>query len=126
MSKLTVVGTIVAGPSRPMTEFPGIESTVPLVSKVQEYAVAMPHALVSVASPLAYVAVPGVGDAVTTVNFLYLRTEVALKFRFTTADGVSELSVDGLLILEFAATAPLTSLEVQGAGRYEILAAGPA
>lgn len=126
MGKLTVAGMIVAGPDRPMTDFPTVETNVPLVAKVQEFAVAMPHALVSVASPSAYVGVPGIGDAVTAVSFLYLRTEAALLFRLTTADGTSVLRIDGLTVLEFSASAPLTALEVQGSGRYEILAAGPA
>ena len=125
MGTLTVKGAIIAGPDRPTTDFPTAETNVALVSKVREYAVAMPHALVSVASPSAYVDVPGIGDAVTQVAFLYLRAEASLLFRLTTADGTSVLRIDGLVVLEFAAAAPLTQLEVQGGGRYEILAAGP-
>jgi hypothetical protein len=123
---LTVTGAIIAGPDRPTTDFPTGETNVALVAKVQDYAVAMPHALVAIASPSAYVDVPSIGSAVTTVSFLYLRAETSLLFRFTTTDGTSVLRIDGLAVLEFAASAPLTRLEVQGRGRYEILAAGPA
>lgn len=126
MGTLTVKGAIIAGPDRPTTDFPTAETNVALVSKVRDYAVAMPHALVAVASPSAYVDVPGIGDAVTQVAFLYVRAEAALLFRLTTVDGTSVLRIDGLVVLEFAAAAPLTGLEVQGSGRYEILAAGPA
>jgi len=86
----------------------------------------------SVNSPVAFVALDGVGSgqSVTQANTLYLRTTAQMLVRMTFADPaggpdiVSVVTVKGILILEPSDAGYLKLLEAQGAGTIEYFASG--
>jgi hypothetical protein len=125
MGQISLSGVVVVGPDGSTVAFPGAETTIPLVAATSDYAVSSPG-LMNANSPDDYVPMAGVGvdGPVTAGQFLYVRTESAVRLRLTTAAGVAVVPVSGLLILEFAGDASLTSLEVEGVSRVEYLVAG--
>jgi hypothetical protein len=125
MGSLSVTGVVVAEPSHITTGFPGASRSIPIVAKTTDYAVES-GGLATIDSPSAFVdtGLVGAGSPVTAGLFLIIRTEVPLTFRSTVLGVTHELAIDGLMVIEFSAAAPLSLLEVQGSGRFECLVVG--
>jgi len=127
--ELGLTGALILGPGGVQTTFPGGETTVALALGQDEYVVSTGVMLAKVASPAAYVPLPGVGTdgPVTKGRLLYLRTNAAVLVRLTTSAGVAVLPIHGLHLLEFPEDQELTLLEAQGASvTVEYLIAGQA
>jgi hypothetical protein len=126
MGTVSLSGVVVVGPDGSSAyAFPSAETTIPLIAATSDYAVSI-DGLQVVASPTDYADAPGVGTGgtVTQGRFIYARSDAPLLVRLTTTAGVAIVPIEGLLILEFTADAPLTKLEVKGTGRLSYLVAG--
>ncbi len=134
MGVAKIEGTLDVGPASVCdSEFPGGDSTANLTltpaSKVANVATGIPRMTLN--SPGAYVALSGIGalGPVTQANLLYLRSEQAIWVRLTfengsDADVVSELPVQGLLIIEVESARYIKLLEAKGSGKIEWCASG--
>lgn len=136
MSQLDFAGTLRLDPDRVADQdcVPAGSTTIPYATSPapKRVAVSTGDMQASVASPSAFVALPGVGGAgpVQEGTFLFLRTNCAMSIRTTTynlAGNVLAVEViNGLKVIEPDPSAYLVLLEAMGTGIVEYLVAGPA
>ena len=116
------------------TTFPGGRTDISLIltPTAKQAGVMTGVALRTISSPLAYVALTGVGasDTVTQANFLYLRTNAPMLVRLTFEDGanpdiVAIVPVFGVFVYEVDVSRYLKLVEVLGSGQVEWFASGP-
>jgi hypothetical protein len=139
MPNATLSGTLYVQPSDASGAFPAGASSVPLSLSPSLKPLLVDSGMQkrNVASPLAFVALSGVGatDTVTQGTFLYLKTNAPMQVRMTfnnPAGGVTSAVTNvgssvggGQIIQEFDPTRWLTLLEVEGSGTVEWLVGGP-
>lgn len=130
MGHVALSGVVVVGPDLKAGTFPSAETTVALVSKTTDYVVSSPAGLIAVASPSAYVPLPGIGTTgpVTKGSFLYVKSNAPISLRLTNVSGSTTVTsvtpLDGMLIQEFPTGSELVLLEVEGTATVEYLVAG--
>jgi hypothetical protein len=128
--ELSITGTLVVGPQAVVdTSVPSGTTTAPFaLDKVATVHSGLKQRALNSAS--VYVTLSGVGtsDDVTNGLQLYLRSSdpilVRLTFDTTPADIVSEIPVNGLLLLDIDPSKPLVSVEAKGVATIEYLIAG--
>lgn len=126
-------GTIVAGPTgADSCAFPtGIHNIAFSTHPLQKVAAVSVKNFKNVNSPSSYVEMEGVGtgQSVTQGTFLFVQCTAPMKIRITTqpdsgGDVVSEIPVQGALVIEFAAANYLKLLESKGVGGVEYFVSG--
>ncbi len=128
----TLSGTLSASPaSITDNQFPSATLNVPfnLNPAAKPFNVATGGVPISVNSPNAFVAVPGIGGSfgpVTQAQLVYARVSSAMQFRLThLGDAVAKVVyVGGLFVLEADPSKPVTLFEVMGSGTLELFACG--
>lgn len=136
MGQILLTGQLIAGPSQGSNDatFPQAQVSASLLLKKtpRTYAVATGNIARSLNSPLAFVALQGIGDddTVTKGEILYLRSAEDIELRITTDDGLGGdviedvVPVSGLYVREFPATKFLKLLEAKGESAIEYFASG--
>jgi hypothetical protein len=127
--QVSLTGTLVAGPSASSDNaFPSGTATIPfnLNPDPKGYSVDTGKNVLSLNSPSAFVALPGVGalGPVTNAELVYFRTQVGIDIRLTTSAGAVVVHPAGLLIWETDPAQPITLIEAKGAGTIEYYACG--
>lgn len=133
MNVVTISGTLISGPpSASDSAFPaGVTNIVFGTNPPQKPAPVQTGAQVrQVNSPLAYVALDGVGvgETLTEGNTFHFRSQSPMKLRFTfketPSDVVSVVYPKGLCIMEIDEQHPLLLVEVMGVGTIEYFISG--
>ena len=133
MNVVTINGTLIAGPPQSSdSAFPaGVTNIVFGTTPTQKQAPVQTGAQVrQVNSPLAYVALDGVGvgETLTEGNTFYMRIQSPMKLRLTfketPTDVVSVLYPQGLAVVEIDPQHPLILAEVMGIGTIEYFISG--
>lgn len=135
--QVSLQAQLTSGPSDSSTsgQFPSGTDVIPfsLAQDPKSYSVRTGTQQASVQSPLAYVALSGIGagQSVTQAQLLYLRTNTAMNVRVTRTDPTNPVATitfvarpQGLLFVEASVDSPITLVEVEGAGTVEFAAFG--
>jgi hypothetical protein len=133
VSQVDISGQLTVGPSGGGDGvFPSSTDTIQLATTPSpKQAQAATGALTrSLQSPSGYVTLDGVPGTVQQCNTFFLRCDSPLKLRLTFADLaggpdiVSEVQVQGMLLIEPPSNGYIKLIEAQGSARIEYVAAG--
>jgi hypothetical protein len=135
VGQLTLSGNLVAGPPLATSDsFPAARINLPirLLEGTLGYSVATGILSRNLSSPLAYIALQGVGpaDTVTKALFLYLKSDAAFSLRLTFDDGlggdiVAVLPSTRLIAgMQFDSMQFLKLIEAKGSAKLEYFVCG--
>lgn len=122
--------TLAAGPTvvSDGSQFPSGSTTIPFALNPAQkpYVVETGRVLPTVNTANAYQIMQGIGTGgpVTQAHTLYVRVAAPMKIRITQNGVTNVVLLNGVLLLEFDPSNPMTLLEINGSGQVEYAAWG--